>query len=144
MKCWCGGGVEGDVCLESEAHDPHSTGEIALADVRRLYVAGPMSGLPQNNYPAFNAASVELQRKGYDVVNPAEVSIAGMKRVHYVDLLRADLKGLLQCDGVAVLPGWERSVGATNEVRNARLLKMPVRAVSDWISSSTDYTRAAV
>ncbi|MGE5607641.1 MAG: DUF4406 domain-containing protein, partial [Bacillota bacterium] len=37
-----------------------------------LYLSGPMSGLPEHNIPAFNAAAARLRRLGFCVVNPAE------------------------------------------------------------------------
>ena len=39
---------------------------------RRIYVAGPMTGLPELNYPAFNAAADRLRARGWHVENPAE------------------------------------------------------------------------
>jgi WhiB family redox-sensing transcriptional regulator len=37
-----------------------------------LCVAGPMTGLPEFNYPAFNAAARMLTGFGYDVLNPVD------------------------------------------------------------------------
>jgi len=39
--------------------------------VTTIYIAGPMSGLPEFNYPAFFAAAEQLTAAGYDVLNPA-------------------------------------------------------------------------
>lgn len=140
-KCWCGGKAMlpafsevGDkpYCRESKFHDPTATGH--KERIRKLYIAGPMTGFPDCNYPAFHAAAEHLDALGYDVANPAEIS-AGVQ-AHYVDYLREDLRALLDCDGVALLPGWEFSTGARNEVNVAGLLKMPVRPLSDWEASS--------
>ena len=98
-----------------------------------LYVAGPMTGYPECNYPAFKGASWQLRNAGFQVWNPAERVDSHVAR-HYVDLLRDDLKGLLQCEGVAILPGWEFSVGARNEVTVAGVLRMPVKSVDDWLN----------
>ena len=68
---------------------------------------------------------------GYTVVNPARVHID--QRHHYVDLIREDLRQMLDCHGVAVLPNWWKSTGARNEVNNAGILKMPVHTVEDWL-----------
>jgi len=38
----------------------------------RYYIAGPMSGIPAFNFPAFHAAAAALRAAGYDVVSPAE------------------------------------------------------------------------
>ena len=41
---------------------------------RRLYVAGPMTGLPDHNYPAFAEAAARLRAVGYEVESPANSS----------------------------------------------------------------------
>lgn len=140
VKCWCGGvaadnwPMNGDpvrrVCLASPYHDPDATGHKTILEVSRLYIAGPMTGYPDCNYPAFNAAAERLRAAGFEVVNPAEISAGA--RAHYVDYLREDLRAMLDCEGVAVLPGWEFSTGARNEVNVAGLLKMHVRSVETW------------
>lgn len=40
--------------------------------MKRIYIAGPMSGLPEFNYPAFNRAAAVLRAQGHHVENPAE------------------------------------------------------------------------
>lgn len=40
--------------------------------MRRLYLAGPMTGLPDFNYPAFHAAAAAWRAAGWTVANPAE------------------------------------------------------------------------
>ena len=49
-------------------------GRVQLARARRnrVYVAGPMSGMPGHNFPAFNAAADSLRAQGWHVENPAE------------------------------------------------------------------------
>jgi hypothetical protein len=129
--CWCGGLAAGDVCLDSDYHDAQSTGR--RAQITKLYVAGPMSGHVANNYPAFNQAAAFLRSAGYEVVNPAEFSVPSGSRVHYVDLLREDLRYMLDCHGVATIEGWWESTGARNETQVAGLLRMPVRTAAEWL-----------
>lgn len=136
--CWCGGRVgyreafpEGTrrlECLDSVNHDWKATGR--PDEVTKLYITGPMSNYPQNNYPAFNEAGEYLRDRGYIVLNPVEHNPPG--RVHYVDLLREDLRLMLDCQGVALLPGWWESQGARAEVNVAGLLKMPCRELASW------------
>lgn len=47
---------------------------ISLAPERsgRIYIAGPMTGLPDFNFPAFNDMAAILRGLGYHVENPAE------------------------------------------------------------------------
>lgn len=39
---------------------------------QRIYLAGPMTGLPEHNFPAFHAEAARLRGLGYQVENPAE------------------------------------------------------------------------
>ncbi len=78
----------------------------------RVYVSGPMTGLPGLNFPAFEAAATALRAKGYEVVSPHEDDKPGLEWHEY---LRADLALLVTCDAIASLPGWEQSKGARLE-----------------------------
>jgi hypothetical protein len=137
-KCWCGGTVWATpgapptfTCAEGPTHDPFGTG--VPDHVTSLYVAGPMTGHPESNYPAFMETSKRLRDAGYTVVNPAEVSLDRLEKVHYLDFLREDLVQMLTCRGVCILPDWWASTGARNEVNVAGLLKMPVRTEAEWL-----------
>jgi len=88
-----------------------------------LYLSGPMRGFPLHNYPLFNEVANKLRQQGYEVVNPAEISTEGVPRE--TCMLR-DLKVLLGCESVAVLPGWEMSPGAGVEVATAWALNKPL------------------
>lgn len=92
--------------------------------MKRLYVAGPMSGLPDLNFPAFHAAAAKLRASGYDVVNPAEINVD--PSAGWVECLRKDIAQLVTCDGIALLPGWEKSKGAALECHIATALQMKV------------------
>ena len=88
----------------------------------RWYVAGPMTGLPNLNFAAFHAAAARLRGLGHEVVNPAEINPdQGAK---WEDCMRADIKALMDCDAILLLPGWERSRGATLEHHIAKALGM--------------------
>ena len=39
----------------------------------RIYIAGQMRGVPNFNYPRFNAVAQILRDRGHEVVNPVEV-----------------------------------------------------------------------
>jgi hypothetical protein len=41
--------------------------------MKKIYLSGPMTGLPDLNFPAFHAEAARLRALGYDVINPAEL-----------------------------------------------------------------------
>lgn len=95
--------------------------------MRRIYLAGPMTGLPDLNYPAFAERTAALRSLGYDVVSPAETAdVPEPAALSWEEWMRRDIKLLVECEGVACLPDWERSRGASLEVHIARALGMDV------------------
>lgn len=93
----------------------------------RVYLAGPMSGIAEHNFPAFHAAADRLRGSGLEVVNPADHGL--VEGLGWSDYMRWDLVKLAGCHAVYVLPGWEKSKGASLEIAIARALGMPVFTV---------------
>lgn len=91
--------------------------------IERVYLAGPMTGLPDLNYPAFDRAALFLRRHGYTVVSPAEHEELPDSRT-YEEWLRWSLGLLLTCQSIALLPTWELSKGARAEKAVAEALNM--------------------
>ena len=97
--------------------DPNKAIEHSKTKKRCIYISGPMSGLPEHNFPAFHEEAARLLALGYDVVNPADLNPdPGMA---WKDCLRVDLLELLGCDAIAMLPGWQKSEGAHLEMHVA-------------------------
>jgi hypothetical protein len=111
------------------------------ANPNRVYILGPMRGIPQYNFPAFDAMEKELRRWGYDPVNPAALDRdhgfvlenvpanqdwtkmpAGMK---IRDIVLRDLRAVMSCGSYIALPGYEKSKGATAE-----------KGVLDWLGAT--------
>lgn len=90
----------------------------------RLYLAGPMSGLPDLNFPLFHAEAARLRGLGYDIVNPAEINVD--PAAGWSACMRADIAQLVTCDGLALLPNWPQSIGAKLEYQIAITLGMLV------------------
>ena len=84
----------------------------------RWYIAGPMTGLPDLNFPAFHAEAARLRGLGYEVVNPAEISVDPAKG--WAECMRADIAQLVTCDVISLLPGHEGSRGAKLELHIAK------------------------
>lgn len=72
----------------------------------KVYIAGPMTGMPEYNFPAFHKAAAAWRAAGWDVVNPAESFDGDTSRV-YRDYVRHDLQALRSCHAIALLPGWD-------------------------------------
>jgi hypothetical protein len=99
--------------------------------MRRIYISGPMTGLPGLNFPAFHAEAARLRAIGYDVVNPAELSPDQNASWH--QCMRRDLAALLTCDTLALLEGWTTSAGAHLEMHVAHRVGMEIVIASEVI-----------
>lgn len=93
---------------------------------QRIYIAGPMTGLPDLNFPAFHAEAARLRAQGHTVINPAEINPD--TSMSWQQCMRTDIAQLVTCDAVQLLPGWERSKGATLEHHIAERLDLVVYA----------------
>lgn len=90
--------------------------------MKRVYLSGPMTGIPDNNFPAFHEWAARLRAQGFDVVSPAEIQEAGTWEL----CLRADIREMTTCEAIALMPGWENSRGAQLELHLAHRLGMEV------------------
>jgi len=104
---------------------------LQTARANRVYVAGPMTGLEDFNYPAFNAVADRLRAKGYQVENPADHGT--VEGAAWADYMAYDLTRLGLCGVIALLPGWEKSQGAQLEVLIAERLGMTVVNAHDLL-----------
>ena len=102
----------------------------------RLYIAGPMSGYPDFNYPAFNGAAELLRGKGFDVLNPVDSEkhnpTPGTPQA-WDWYMRHALRMVLDADGMALLHGWSKSRGARLEFRVADQLGIEIRPLDRWL-----------
>lgn len=96
--------------------------QAAEPNATRVYLSGPMTGLPDFNYPAFNQAAAELRAQGYHVENPAE----NPERSTWAEYMKSAVAQLTACDMIKMLPGWEASRGAIIEHKLAQDLGIEV------------------
>lgn len=140
-ECDCGAQAA-QAPVQPQAVVPAPAIQLAKSRVGRVYLAGPMTGYENFNFPAFNAAAQRLRTEGFDVVNPADHGI--VDGAEWADYLRFDLEKLAQCESIALLPGWEASKGANLEVSVAQKLGMVVRCLDGAAQPSTQAERAPV
>lgn len=84
-----------------------------------VYISGPMTGLPDYNRGVFNAAAAKLRAIGYEVVNPAEQP----EQPSWEEYMRHDIKLMMGCQSIFLLPGWQNSRGARIEFQIAESLR---------------------
>lgn len=80
----------------------------------KVYIAGPITGIPNRNAEAFDRAAAEFRAAGHEVVNPLEVNPPGSCE-SWADAMRKDIPHLLTCDRIHLLRGWQASKGASLE-----------------------------
>jgi hypothetical protein len=98
--------------------------------MKTIYLSGPMTGLPEQNYPAFHAEAERLRALGYHVESPAENPTPHCGT--WSGYMRFALSQMITCELVALLPGWVDSRGATLEHYVARKLGIecvPARSI---------------
>lgn len=102
-----------------------------MSKIRRrgkVYISGPMTGIPNLNADAFAAAAKRLRNRGYKVISPPEqdrltfgaLEDSGNESDTWKRCLRRDLRDLLDCSCIHLLSGWQRSKGATLEMMVAK------------------------
>ena len=85
-----------------------------------VMVVGPVSSAEGRNSEAFELAGRILRNAGHVVHNPLDLCLAGSP---YTEDIGACVAMLEECRGIALLGGWERSMGASLLVEKARRLK---------------------
>ena len=102
-----------------------------MSNDKPFYLAGPMSGIPQFNFPLFYRATADLRAAGYNIISPAELDAqhgvdtqamaskdgdASKLTQTWGDLLARDVKIVSDvAQGVIFLPNWWTSRGAKLE-----------------------------
>lgn len=94
----------------------------------KIYLSGPMTGLPEYNYPAFAEAATALRSQGHDVYSPHEFMPAGKPTSEQMRAAFAAYCKFIceEAETIVVLPGWVNSKGAGIEVSLAGYLGIPI------------------
>lgn len=105
---------------------------------QRIYISGPISGIPNGNRPAFRRAQNTINAlPGCTAINPHDLApIAEWEKgfwnkpeaEQYAAYMRVCATNLMLCDAVVMLPGWRRSPGANTEHSIAAAMRIRIYA----------------
>lgn len=117
----------------------------------KVYLAGPMRGIPEFNYPAFRKGAADLRAAGHEVFSPAEYderkygrdisnasgSAEQAAKEHGFNIREAlaeDLRWICtEADAVVCLPGWENSKGAKAERATAEAIGLITSEIEEFL-----------
>lgn len=96
-----------------------------------VYLSGPMRGIPDFNFPAFDAARDRLLGQGYSVISPADMDRVCPEVTDTAGYAERDTEALIKLarsgrGAICMLKGWEKSVGAQAEYHLAKWLELAV------------------
>ena len=89
----------------------------------KVYIAGPMTGLPHFNRPAFQQAAINLSFEKHVPLNPA-ILPDGLTEADY---MAVGITMLQRADAIFLLTGWQFSAGARAE--HALALKLGLEVI---------------
>ncbi len=94
----------------------------------KIYLSGPMTGLPEFNYPAFAKAAYELRHDGHFVYNPQEYAYDGPLDKFPLREAFAEYCDFIceEADALYILPNWEESKGVKAEKSLAECLGLEI------------------
>jgi hypothetical protein len=92
--------------------------------MKKIYIAGKVTGLPQDEVvEKFAAMQKKIENLGFEAVNPIEV--VNDFDTPWNKAMRMCIAGLVFCDAIILLPDWFSSKGAKIEWDIAKQLSIP-------------------
>jgi hypothetical protein len=118
------------------------------ATLGKIYLSGPMRGIPEFNFPAFKAKALALREEGWEVFSPAEADIKAWgedrskdhpegKETNDPGMTAAECMArdcefiTTKATAMYMMKGWEKSTGAQAEWALARAIGLPVMYEGD-------------
>ena len=96
----------------------------------RVYLSGPITGLSEEEYTRrFARAEQHYRTAGFEVVNPVKIGealLALHPEATYEDFMLRDLEALQSCTAIALIAGWDNSLGAQREKAEAERLGLEI------------------
>lgn len=123
----------------SRARRAHTEGQNRL-----VYISGGITGMTREQIALFPSASEELMLRGYRTFIPSEVTDADTNQDKWTFALCRDIRVITHCYGIAVLPTFKTSKGATLEIFTALTLKKELVLLSGQNTSFDAAIRESV
>jgi hypothetical protein len=96
----------------------------------KIYISGPVTGLPDGNKPEFDKVASRLFARGLPYFNPQDIPAPPESMTDKDEIwryyMRACVKEIPDCTQIWMLPGWECSRGACWERNIAEMLGLLV------------------
>jgi len=103
--------------------------------LKKIYISGPISNQPNLNREAFYQEAERIRTMGNQPVNPHGIGAEIENKLSHVwdfltedgkwrEYMVEDIRALLKCDAIHLLPGWENSRGAVIEEMIAEALNI--------------------
>lgn len=86
--------------------------------MKRIYISGGITGI-DNYEELFKQKQIEIEKQGYEVVNPALLGEIMPKSATWQEYMDICIPLLKMCDSIHMLDGWEKSKGANEELKFA-------------------------
>ncbi len=98
------------------------------------YLAGPMRGYPEYNFPAFDKYQAYLEEQGMKVISPANLDrkFGFNPKTDAVTpklirkMIQRDVEAICNVKTFVLMPGWETSKGVAVEKALAEFLDLPI------------------
>lgn len=93
---------------------------------KTIYISGPITGMPDNNFKEFAIAQECIEAMGYHVLNPHEIcqfidpKLYENAELFWEACMRECLSKMMYAHKIVTLKNWENSKGACIEVDVAR------------------------
>lgn len=91
----------------------------------KCYLSGPITGVA-NYMDIFDKYEKELTLSGYSVINPARVNASMPTNTTWGDYMKMSMAMMELCDCIFLMPGWEKSKGASFERNYAEILGLDI------------------
>ena len=91
-----------------------------------IYISGKITGTTDYK-ERFAEVATYLRNKGYEVVNPVELTEHLPKDTKWQDYMKVCIKALCECEEIYMMKGWHDSKGSTEEARIANMLGKKIK-----------------